>query len=60
VLTELLWQQFFFPINYRDHYIVIVANVKNLRFDILDNSKTDVQIEDLYGEIPRNLVRLKN
>lgn len=48
--------QFVYPIFHSSHYYVISINVKNPRFDILDNSAADVGIEEKYGNIPSDLV----
>lgn len=44
----------FFPIKQANHYYVIVYNLKTPSLVILDNSVSNMVIEDKYGELPNN------
>nr|GLL39972.1 uncharacterized protein LOC109162486 [Ipomoea trifida] len=42
--------KFVFPIVHSQHYFVLTVNVKNKRFDILDNSSSDSPGNEKYGD----------
>nr|GMC68360.1 uncharacterized protein LOC110922773 [Ipomoea batatas] len=46
---------FVFPIVHSQHYFVLTVNVKNKRFDILDNSSSDSPGNEKYGDVPTTL-----
>nr|GMD81317.1 uncharacterized protein LOC109162486 [Ipomoea batatas] len=46
---------FLFPIVHSHHYFVLTVNVKNKRFDILDNSSSDSPENEKYGDVPTTL-----
>nr|GLL41967.1 uncharacterized protein LOC109175178 [Ipomoea trifida] len=46
---------FVFPIVHSHHYFVLTVNVKNKRFDILDNSSSDSPGNEKYGDVPTTL-----
>nr|GLL37358.1 uncharacterized protein LOC109155335 [Ipomoea trifida] len=46
---------FVFPIVHSQHYFVLTVNVKNKRFDILDNSSSDSLGNEKYGDVPTTL-----
>nr|GMD98918.1 uncharacterized protein LOC109162486 [Ipomoea batatas] len=46
---------FVFPIVHSQHYFVLTVNVKNKRFDILDNSSSDSPRNEKYGDVPTTL-----
>nr|GMC68121.1 uncharacterized protein LOC109155335 [Ipomoea batatas] len=49
---------FLFPIVHSEHYYVLTINVKNKRFDILDNSSAESPKNEKYGDVPTTLVML--
>nr|GMD05896.1 uncharacterized protein LOC109162486 [Ipomoea batatas] len=46
---------FVFPIVHSQHYYVLTINVKNKRFDILDNSSSESPGNEKYADVPTTL-----
>nr|GLL42144.1 uncharacterized protein LOC109155623 isoform X3 [Ipomoea trifida] len=46
---------FVFPIVHSEHYYVLTRNVKNKRFDILDNSSAESPKNEKYADVPTAL-----
>nr|GMD60403.1 uncharacterized protein LOC109155335 [Ipomoea batatas] len=46
---------FVFPIVHSEHYYVLTINVKNKRFDILDNSSAESPKNEKYADVPTTL-----
>ena len=54
------WHSFadFFPDSKQSHFYLIMFNQKNPGFLIIDNTKTEIDIGNKYGELPAQLVRV--